>query len=161
MTIYGFRQRVACYVTRTTHDGDELLVFDHADDAPAAPSGTQVPAGTMRRFEAITDAALRETAEETGLSGLTFVEQVGSVELGLHDPGGPSITTFVHLVAPDGGTSSWDHVVTGDGDDRDLVFRCRWERLPLQLELAADQGRFVASVTGRAPTRSSPPPGAA
>ncbi len=146
MTIYGVRQRVACYVTRTTEGGDELLVFDHADDDQASPSGTQVPAGGMARFEAVTDAALRETEEEAGLAGLTYVRQVGWVELGLHDAGGPAMTTYVHLTAPAGGNRSWDHVVTGKGGDADMVFRCRWEPLPLRVELAGDQGRFLAAL---------------
>lgn len=154
MTIYGIRQRVACYVTRTTERGEELLVFDHRDDADlieegADPSGTQVPAGGMTRFESITDAALREVGEETGLtglSGLTFVEQVGFVELGLDDPGGPSMTTYVHVTAPGGGADSWEHAVGGDGEDAGLVFSCRWEPLPLGFELADAQGQFLEAV---------------
>lgn len=146
MTIYGFRQRVACYVTRTTVGADELLVFDHAEDDPADPSGTQIPAGGMARFEAAADAARREVEEETGLVGVTYVDQVGYVELGLNEPGGPAMTTFVHLAAPDGGASSWDHTVSGDGEDAGLVFRCRWEPLPLGFTLAGDQGRFLDRV---------------
>lgn len=146
MTIYGFAQRVTCYVTRSTDSGAELLVFDHASDDPANPSGTQVPAGGMARFEAVTEAAVRETSEETGLDGLRYVAQVGYLELGLHDPGGPAMTTFVHLTAPSGGPRSWDHTVTGDGDDNGLVFRCRWEPLPLGFELAGNQGRFLDAV---------------
>lgn len=146
MTIYGVRQRVACYLTRTTGSTVELLVFEHAVDDPANPSGTQVPAGGMARFEAVTDAALREVEEETGLGNLTYVGQVGWTELGLADTGGPSVTTFVHLTAPTGGPVSWDHTVTGDDDDGGLVFRCRWEPLPLGFDLAGDQGRFLGSL---------------
>lgn len=146
MTIYGFRQRVVCYVVRSTAGGRELLVFDHVDDDPADPSGTQVPAGGMEPFEALADAALRETMEETGLDSAAFVGQVGFVELGLRDPGGPSVTTFVQLVAPGGGEPTWDHAVTGEGADAGLAFRCRWEPLPLQVGLEDDQGRFLDSL---------------
>lgn len=146
MSIYGVRRRVVCYVTRTTDAGEELLVFDHRDDDPAEPSGTQVPAGGMLPFEALADAARRETAEETGLADVRYLEQVGAVELGLHDPGGPSMTNFVHLQAPTDGPDSWEHAVTGDGGDRDLVFRCRWEPLPLRFELAGGQGAFLDAV---------------
>lgn len=143
MTIYGLRQRVVCYVTRSTGTGKELLVFDHVDDDPGDPSGTQVPAGGMLPFEALVDAALRETHEETGLEGVTFVGQVGFAELGLGDPGGPSVTTFVQLAAPGSGEDGWDHTVAGAGDDAGLVFRCSWQPLPLRFELAGDQGRFL------------------
>lgn len=150
MTIYGVRRRVACYVTRSTEQGGELLVFDHVDDDPEDPSGTQIPAGGMGTFEALTGAAFREVQEETGLSGLQFVGQVGAVELGLDEPGGPSMTTYVQLAAPDtskaDGPREWEHAVTGYDTDAGLVFRCRWEPLPLSVELAGDQGRFLSAL---------------
>lgn len=150
MTIYGVRRRVACYVTRSAENGTELLVFDHVDDDPADPSGTQIPAGGMAPFEALTDAAFREVREETGLLGLQFVGQVGAAELGLDDPGGPSMTTYVHLALPDGAAATdageWEHAVTGDGADAGMIFRCRWEPLPLSVELAGGQGQFVPAV---------------
>lgn len=149
MPIYGFRRRVACYVTRTTDAGVELLVFDHADDDPEQPSGTQIPAGGMLPFEGIEDAAARETAEEVGLTGLTFMAQLGGVEVALGDPGGPSVTTFVHLSAPGHGLASWEHRVTGDGDDEGMTFVCRWASLPLEVELAGSQGAYLdALATG-------------
>jgi 8-oxo-dGTP pyrophosphatase MutT (NUDIX family) len=143
VTIYGVRRRVACYVTRTSAGGEELLVFDHVDDDPADPSGTQVPAGGMLPFEAVADAAIREVHEETGLEEMTYVEQLGAVELGLHDPGGPSVTTYVRLTTPSDGPSSWVHRVTGDGTDEGMAFACRWEPLPLSVDLAGGQDAFV------------------
>ncbi|MEP6666922.1 MAG: NUDIX domain-containing protein [Nocardioidaceae bacterium] len=148
MAIYAVRKRVACYVTRTAEYGAELLVFDHAYDDPADPSGTQIPAGGMLPYEALVAAALRETEEETGLVDLTFVSQVGAVELGLDDPGGPSVTNFVHFEATsDGAAAAWEHRVTGEGEDGGMVFLCRWEPLPLGFELAGDQGRFLPTLS--------------
>lgn len=146
MTIYAVRRRVVCYVTRTTEAGEQLLVFDHAEDDPQSPSGTQVPAGGMLPYEALADAARRETAEETGLVDVSYVGQVGAVELGLHDAGGPSMTNFVHLQAASDGPDSWEHTVSGDGEDRGLVFRCRWQLLPLPFGLAGGQGEFLDAV---------------
>jgi len=148
MSIYGFHQRVACYVTRVGAEGRELLVFEHVDDDPTDPSGVQVPAGGMKRFESIQDAAHRELEEETGLMGATFVGQLGGVEAGLDEPGGPSMTTFVHLWAPDDVEARWDHVVHGDDNDADLGMRyeCRWEPLPLKVKLAAGQDAFLHKV---------------
>ncbi len=171
MTIFGIRRRVACYVTRTVGQGQELLVFEHADDDPADPSGIQVPAGGMLPFEGIEAAALRETEEETGLGGCRFVEQLGGQERHLHERGGPSTTTFVHLLAPSDGPSGWEHTVTGVGsaagdlnvaedgedagvstesgvrEDAGMVFVCRWEPLPLQVKLADDQAEFIRALT--------------
>lgn len=146
MSIYGVRRRVACYVTRTTEGGEELLVFDHVDDDPANPSGTQVPAGGMLPFEGIEDAASREVDEETGLVGLAFVGQLGGVEVALGEPGGPSMTTYVHLTASSDTPAAWQHVVAGDGEDAGMVFACRWEPLPLTFELAGGQGVYLDAV---------------
>ncbi len=154
MSIYGFHHRVVCYVTRTTERGRELLVFEHADDDPQDPSGVQVPAGGMLPYESLEDAALREVKEETGLSGLTYVEQVGFVELGLYDEGGPSMSNFVHVVAPmssepagsaesSEGVATWKHTVGGDGEDAGMTFACWWEPLPLTIELAGGQATFL------------------
>ncbi len=146
MTTYAVRRRVACYVTRSTGAGAELLVFDHRDDNPDDPSGTQIPAGGMLPFEALVEAAVREIREETGLDDLAYVDQVGFVELGLDEPGGPSMTTYVHLAAPAGGPESWEHTVVGDGSDSGMVFSCRWEKLPLTVDLAGGQGQFLAAL---------------
>lgn len=143
MSIYGLPRRVACYVTRPTEYGSELLVFEHRDDDPENPSGVQVPAGAMLPFEGIEDAASREVDEETGLIGLSFVAQLGGVEVALTEPGGPSMTTYVHLVAPTDDRTAWDHQVHGEGEDAGLVFECRWEPLPLAFELAATQGVYL------------------
>jgi 8-oxo-dGTP pyrophosphatase MutT (NUDIX family) len=143
MTIYGVRRRVACYVTRTGPNGAELLVFEHADDNPADPSGVQIPAGGMLPFEAIDQAAQREVEEESGLTNVTFQRQLGSVELGLNDEGGPSVTTFVHLTVASGGPPSWTHTVTGQGDDNALTCDWRWEPYPPSFELAAGQGVYL------------------
>ncbi len=124
------------------------MVFDHRDDDPADPSGTQVPAGGMLPFEGLVEAAAREVREETGLDDLAYVDQVGFVELGLDEPGGPSMTTYVHLRATEGGQDSWDHTVVGDGDDAGMVFRCRWERLPLTVDLADGQDQFLSALPG-------------
>jgi ADP-ribose pyrophosphatase YjhB (NUDIX family) len=97
----------------------------------------------MLTFEGIEDAAAREVAEETGLTGLTFIAQLGGVEIPLVEAGGPSVTTYVHLSAPVGGPREWEHRVGGDGDDAGLTFRCRWARLPLGFDLAGGQGVYL------------------
>ena len=147
MTIYQVRRRVACYVTRATDRGRELLVFDHAEDDPDDPSGTQVPAGGRLPFSALAEDAVRETEEETGLSGLVFVRALGAVQVAAGEPGGPSVTDYVHLEAPADSPASWEHTVSG-GDDDGLVFSCRWEPLPLTLRLAGEQDAFLAELAG-------------
>ena len=98
--------------------------------------------------------ALHPLRREAGVWGHgELVAQLGAVELGLTDPGGPSVTTYAHLTAPDAEDSAaqpgeWDHAVTGEGLDAGMSFRCRWAPLPLSFELAGDQGKFLAAVSG-------------
>lgn len=175
-----YRRRVAAYVIRTSTAGPELLVFDHVDDDPDHPAGTQVPAGGVLPFESIEQAAHREVAEETGVTGATVIGRVGRRE-GLDGLGRPSRTTYVHLtVATHAGARAWVHRVPGLDEraaaayraaervweqeggaelpdswspttlevdaDAGLLFACRWERLPLSFELAADQGVLLDRV---------------
>lgn len=136
----SIRQRVACYVTRPTARGLELLVFEHVDDDPARPSGIQVPAGGLRSDESVEAGGRREIAEEAGLSNLTFVRVLGLVD------DATASTTFVHFMAAPGRPAAFRHAVGGDGEDAAMEFACRWEPMPLAFELAGGQGAFVAAL---------------
>ena len=55
---------------------NQLLVFEHTAYPEA---GIQIPGGTIEVGEDPDDAALREAAEETGISGLRMVRKLGVV----------------------------------------------------------------------------------
>lgn len=122
------RQRVVVYVERD----DGLLVFDHRDHPDA---GTQVPAGGVDPGEAVTDAAIREVREETGVPLETEPRLLGTHEH-LDGLGRPSLSHFFRVDAPAGLPRAWQHTVSGDGLDAALVFDCRFdpepELLPVQ-----------------------------
>lgn len=112
------RVRVVAYVTR----GDELLVFEYADES--APSGPQVPAGGVDPGESIVEALHREIEEETGLVGLHLVRELGVSDYiadGWHHE-----QHFFQLEAPPGVPDEWEHVGTGGGEDVGYVFVCRF-----------------------------------
>lgn len=60
-------EKVTIFVTRRSVAGHDVLLFEH----PSA--GIQIPAGTVEAGETPAEAAVREAAEETGLSD--FVER--------------------------------------------------------------------------------------
>jgi 8-oxo-dGTP pyrophosphatase MutT (NUDIX family) len=122
MILVELRQRVVVYVERDHH----LLVFDHQDHPDA---GTQVPAGGVEHGEDISDAAVREVAEETGVR-----LRSRPTLLGTHDHldglGRRARSHFFRVDAPPGLPDSWEHRVTGHGDDAELVFLCRFDPAP-------------------------------
>lgn len=63
--------KVTALITRSTPDGEQLLLFRH----PFA--GVQIPAGTVEEDEPLEQAVLREAAEETGLNNLRIVACLG------------------------------------------------------------------------------------
>ena len=117
------RQRVVVYVER----GRDLLVFEHRDHPGAR---TQVPAGGVDPEEELQAAAVREVAEETGVALLAEPTLIGT-----HDHpdglGRPARSHFFRVDAPPGLPDEWEHVVTGEGDDADLVFLCRFDSNPV------------------------------
>lgn len=73
--------KVTVFVTREAALGRELLVFRH----PTA--GVQLPAGSVELGEAVEAAALREVAEETGLTDTVIVASLGTRTYTLPDNG--------------------------------------------------------------------------
>jgi len=70
-----------------------------------------------------------KVAEETGVR-LTSEPTL----LGTHDHrdglGRPARSHFFHFDAPPGLPDSWEHAVTGHGDDAELIFLCRFDPAP-------------------------------
>ena len=73
-------EKVTAYVTRRSVSGEpNLLVFQTYDGS------IQVPAGSVEPGEQISDAAIREVTEETGLAGIRLVRFLGSISVELKD----------------------------------------------------------------------------
>jgi len=133
-------QKVVAYVRL----GGSILVFVHLDDAqPLWESGLQVPAGTLRPGESAADGALREAAEETGLTDLRLVRVLGADEV--HWPGRSVQRRHFVQLATDDRRDEWEHLAPDEGGVA-RRFRCSWlpiEQAPL---LAAAQGVFAAAL---------------
>ena len=65
-------EKVTAFVTRGMGHAQELLVFRH-------PNGSvQLPAGTVEENEYVVDAVMREVYEETGLTSVEIVKELGA-----------------------------------------------------------------------------------
>ena len=96
--------KVTAFITRPSPQGGELLLFEH----PYA--GVQIPAGTVEEGEAPRQAALRETREETGLTEVTVL-----ADLGARDAPPPEGYQFVARTTtvyarPDTTSFDWAHL---------------------------------------------------
>jgi len=146
MSIYSVRRSVACYVTRTTAECEQLLVLEPSPGTDDLRS--EIPVGEMLPFEGIVEAAERVLAARTGLTELTYVDQLGGVEIAVGEPGGAAMTTYVHLTAPSDGPARWEHIVDEDGAGADAVLEpsvtvCGWVDLPLEIVLAEGHDAFL------------------
>jgi 8-oxo-dGTP pyrophosphatase MutT (NUDIX family) len=118
-------EKVAALTVRQGAGGLELLVFTH----PLA--GIQVPAGSVEPGEAPEHAAARETQEETGLSWLRVVGQLGSLR-GALLPGGMAVLEPIEMVRGDTGEAwtvkrGWGVYVLEQQGERVRVAYREWD----------------------------------
>lgn len=132
-------EEVLCYVVRD----EQLLVFRHLDYG-YEQVGIQVPAGTVRPGETPEAAALRETCEETGLSGLAIVRKLGVTEYDL-TPYRYEIQRrhvfHLDLTAPT--PPRWASAEEHDGEQEPTRFECFWIPLHAAHILQAGQGALL------------------
>lgn len=98
------RERVFTYITRA----EQLLVLEYVDGRYKLP---QIPGGTVKEGEQPAAAALREAFEETGLSALKMVKNLGHFERDLTDIGRDEtiVAWFFHLCTDEATPDSWRH----------------------------------------------------
>lgn len=98
------RTKVLAYIT---HD-NRLLVLTHPESPEA---GIQVPGGSVEPGEDIADAALREAAEESGLTGLRLGAFLGKLSLNRSDLGFDEIyhRYYYHVWCDQTPPESWRH----------------------------------------------------
>jgi protein-S-isoprenylcysteine O-methyltransferase Ste14/8-oxo-dGTP pyrophosphatase MutT (NUDIX family) len=117
------------YVVRTDGAVPRLLVFESLDEP-----GLEVPKGSLEPGEAPADGALREAREESGLSRLRLVRQLGQTVW-------EDERQYFWLLEASGDLpDTFEHTVTGKDGDAGFLYRFSWLELGVELERLLVQG---------------------
>jgi 8-oxo-dGTP pyrophosphatase MutT (NUDIX family) len=129
--------KVFCYIVRRDQDTPKLLVFWSLDEP-----GFEVPKGSVEPGETLGQAALREIFEESGISALRVVKELGVTQYGDEEQ------HFLLLEAAGDLAASFTHVVTGCGVDEGFHYDFQWFDVTVALHRLLVQGcdRFVATL---------------
>ena len=131
-------EKVGAFVIRRSPNGAaKLLLFSHVDH-PAAP--IQIPGGTIDPGETPDEALLRELKEESGLEGLPILRKIGISEVPWNDV---LLRRHCYLLDGTGLPDTWNHAVTGGGEDQGLTFAYAWHAIAPSFTLSGDCTHFL------------------
>jgi 8-oxo-dGTP pyrophosphatase MutT (NUDIX family) len=118
--------KVRAYIFRNLGSSSQLLVFQQ----PKFPeAGTQVPGGTVDPNEDMEAAVGREVLEETGFQIPEKWLKIATEQIVHPVRGSPQIENSFQVTTQAPLPNTWDHVVSGGGEDEGLLFRYFWMSL--------------------------------
>jgi len=130
---------VDCVIFGLDLDEDALKVMLIERDVEPYAGEWAIPGGFVRRDETLMEAATRELAEETGITGV-FLEQLYTFGDPKRDPRGWVVSVaYYALVAPE------KHLIHATTDAR----QARWFRITSLPELAFDHAEILATALSR------------
>ncbi|MCP8968912.1 NUDIX hydrolase [Ectobacillus ponti] len=135
-----YTKKVYAYITREQDGREQLLVHAHRDFPEA---GVQVPGGTVNPGETLEAALLREVYEEAGLHAVQVQRHVADELVHIREKSEYQKRHFYHITLTAVVRDEWEHVVTGDGEDTNLVFQYRWVDLQQTPPLSGRQGAYL------------------
>lgn len=115
-------KKVFAYILREDGSKKQILAFSHKDH-PEVP--LQVPGGTLEEGEKPIDGLKREVREESGITDLRHIKKLGEADI-YNPEADEEYHAYFFRCTSSLGEDTWDHIVTGDGEDRGLVFSYRW-----------------------------------
>jgi 8-oxo-dGTP pyrophosphatase MutT (NUDIX family) len=142
-------EKVQAYLTRVRAGRLELLVFMQVSKPYEL---VEVPGGTVDPGEPPDRAVLREVFEESGLS-VSIVRKLAADQR--RSPSHVELRHVYLLAAEATLPDTWDHTVTGGGEDCDMVFRYFWLPLAEACEQLDWMGQWLNLIEERAGNKSS------
>lgn len=136
------RPHVVVYITREHPEtgADEFLVFDVPDQPEYA---AVVPGGGIDGDETVEAAAGREAREETGVD-VEVVRLLGTAEHpGIRNPDFVHVSHFVQARAGGPLPETWEHRITGVGEESGALVVCRWLPVRGDSEVWGYRGAFL------------------
>jgi 8-oxo-dGTP pyrophosphatase MutT (NUDIX family) len=100
------KRKVFVYIIRVGEDTVNLLVFDSLEEP-----GYEVPKGGVESGESLEEAVHREVYEESGLTGLNIIKELGKIRWGDEEQ------HFFLAEAPSDVADTFEYQVTGEGID--------------------------------------------
>jgi 8-oxo-dGTP pyrophosphatase MutT (NUDIX family) len=135
------KRKVFVYIIRVGEDTVNLLVFDSLEEP-----GYEVPKGGVESGESLEEAVHREVYEESGLTGLNIIKELGKTHWSDEEQ------HFFIVEAPSDVADTFEYQVTGEGIDTGFWYRYRWLEIGRELEDRLVQGsnRFVEELIAEA-----------
>lgn len=137
------KKKVIAYILREKGGVTEILLHQHKDFPEA---GFQVPAGTIEKNESEVEALLRETFEESGLSEFKEIKKIGECDFQNDEKNEMHHRSFYLLQVEKNMPDIFEHIVSGNGEDADLVFLYEWRDIKKIPKLAAELDVFIKNI---------------
>lgn len=129
------RRRAHIYVTREQAGVRQLLVFTQ----DGSEAGIQVPGGGIEDHETPLEGMRQEILEEAGLSSYTFMRYLAvDVREAVLDGAPLRYERHFFWLSVEDMPDTWDHHVTGNGEDKDMIFHYYWMSNPTKEQLVWD-----------------------
>ena len=140
---YKVKNKVFAYIIRKKGDKLEMLIFRHRDFPEA---GLQVPAGTIENGEDKISALRREVQEESGLETFKQITFLGTQQFIATSKQEIHHRFFYQMLIEDSIPDEFEHIVSGNGLDKDLVFIYKWVEVLRLPKLIAEHDHFIKEI---------------